>query len=116
MKRISLAVFLSFLALASLGQTSKKAMKQLIDDNFSFAANQYKVLMKNVPPTLMPRTYNPAKQELVTSNTKWWCSGFYPGTLWLIYDGTKDKAIREEAEKRLAILEDIKSYTGNNDL
>ena len=91
-------------------------MKQLIDENMQYAAKQYKVLMQNVSPTLMPRTYDAAKQQVVTSNTKWWCSGFYPGTLWLIYDGTKDKAIRDEAEKRLAIMEEIKNYTGNHDL
>ncbi|MBC7829508.1 MAG: glycoside hydrolase family 88 protein [Chitinophagaceae bacterium] len=91
-------------------------MKQLIDENMTFAAQQYKVLLNNVPPAVMPRSYDSSKDSLVTSNTKWWCSGFYPGTLWMIYDHTKDKAIREEAEKRLGILEPEKHYTGNHDL
>ena len=52
----------------------------------------------------------------MNSDTKWWCSGFYPGSLWLIYEYTKDEAIRKEAEKRLAILEKEKHYTGNHDL
>lgn len=99
-----------------MAQSSKKVMKQLIDENMDFAAQQYKVLMQNVPPTLMPRSFNAAKKELVTSNTKWWCSGFYPGTLWMIYDATRDNVIKEEAEKRLGILEKEKTYTGNHDL
>ena len=88
----------------------------MIDEDLKFAVNQYKVLMKLVPPTLMPRSYDAAKKELVTSDTKWWCSGFYPGTLWMIYDATKDVAIKEEAVKRLGILESTKYYTGNHDL
>lgn len=116
MKRISLCFFALCICANVFAQSSKKAMKQLIDENFAFAAQQYKVLMQKVPPTLMPRTYITAKDSLVTSNTKWWCSGFYPGTLWMIYDATKDPAIKQEAEKRLAIMEEIKYYTGNHDL
>lgn len=97
-------------------QGDKKAMKQLIDDNMQFAAQQYKVLASKVPAGLMPRSYIADKDSLVTSNTKWWCSGFYPGTLWMIYAGTKDGAIKEEAVKRLGILEKEKTYTGNHDL
>lgn len=115
-KKISLVVVLFSLAFAGLAQSSKKAMKQLIEENMLYAAKQYKVLMQHTPATLMPRSYDAAKNQLVTSNTKWWCSGFYPGTLWMIYDETKDEVIRQEAEKRLAILEDIKHYTGNHDL
>ncbi len=80
-------------------------MKQLINQNMEFAVSQYKVLMQQLPATLMPRSFDATKNALITSNTKWWCSGFYPGTLWMIYDATKDNAIKEEAEKRLAILE-----------
>jgi hypothetical protein len=97
-------------------QETKQEMRELIDQNMQFAVQQYKVLMQQVPPTLMPRSYDAAKKELVTSNTKWWCSGFYPGTLWMLYDATKDNAIKEEALKRLSILEDVKTFTGNHDL
>lgn len=116
MKKISLTMVSSVLAIALMAQPSKKVMQQLIADDLRFASQQYKVLMQKVPATVMPRTYAAANDSLVTSNTKWWCSGFYPGTLWMIYAGTKDAVIREEAEKRLAILEKEKTYTGNHDL
>jgi len=116
MKRTSLIVLFSLIGVIAFAQNSRKAMKQLIEENMHFAAQQYKVLMKNVPADLMPRSYDAAKDQLITSNTKWWCSGFYPGSLWLIYGGTGDKDIKEEAEKRLAIQEKEKHYTGNHDL
>jgi unsaturated chondroitin disaccharide hydrolase len=114
--RLSFFLFALGNCLVATAQNSKSSMKQLIDENMAFAAQQYKILAKSVPPTLMPRYYDISKGGLVTSDTKWWCSGFYPGTLWMIYAHTKDEAIRQEAEKRLAILEPEKHYTGNHDL
>lgn len=116
MRKITLFLAACVGSVALLAQPSKKAMKKLIDDNFQFAAQQYKLLAQKTPATVMPRTYLAGNDSLVTSNTKWWCSGFYPGTLWLIYTQTKDAAIKEEAEKRLGILEKEKTYTGNHDL
>ena len=115
MKGLGLAIGISFLTLFCFSQ-NKKEMAKLIEENMKFAAEQYKVLMKNVPADVMPRNYDPARGQLVTSNTKWWCSGFYPGTLLMIYDATKDPIIKTEAEARLAILEKEKTYTGNHDL
>jgi hypothetical protein len=116
MKVLRLTLVFCFFGLIGFGQDNKKLMKQLIADNMRFAAQQYKVLMGNVPPDVMPRSYDAGKDKLVTSNTKWWCSGFYPGTLWMIYDATKDPVLKKEAENRLAILEKEKTYTGNHDL
>lgn len=93
-----------------------QSMSVLIDQQFNFASNQYKVLSKNVPEGVMPITYNAQKNKVETSDTKWWCSGFYPGTLLYIYEYTKDPAIMIEAKSRLAILEKEKHYTGNHDL
>ncbi|MEJ7768738.1 MAG: glycoside hydrolase family 88 protein [Chitinophagaceae bacterium] len=115
MKKMTLTSLLFWIVVASTAQTSKKAMNQLINDNMVYAAKQYKVLMQNTPPKLMPRSLD-STGKLVTSNTKWWCSGFYPGTLWMIFDHTKDTVIKEEALKRLALMEDIKFFTGNHDL
>jgi rhamnogalacturonyl hydrolase YesR len=116
MKVLRLAIAFCFLSLLGFSQGNKKLMKQLIDDNMKFAAQQYKVLMKNVPPDSMPRSYDAGKNKLITSNTKWWCSGFYPGTLWMIYDATKDPELKKEAEDRLTILEKEKINKGTHDL
>lgn len=91
-------------------------MKTLISENIHFAATQYRLLEKNTPDSLMPRNFNPATGKAENSDTKWWCSGFFPGTLWYIYEYTKDPAIRAMAEKRLTILEKEKYFTGNHDL
>ena len=114
--KIKLTIICTILALAGIAQTRKQSMRQLADDNLRFAAEQYKYLMKDLPPDVMPRTYNDSSKHLITSKTSWWCSGFYPGTLWLLYKATKDEALKAEAEKRLGILEKEKLNTGTHDL
>ena len=116
MKVLRLIIAFCLLSLLCFSQGNRKLMKQLIDDNMKFATQQYKVLMKNVPPDSMPRSYDASKNKVITSNTKWWCSGFYPGTLWMIYNSTKDPELKKEAEDRLAILEKEKTNKGTHDL
>lgn len=112
----ALLVIGSSLTKAQKVNSNKSEMKQLIDSQFSFAAKQYKVLAKNVPGDRMPQSYDAKKDKMVTSRTDWWCSGFYPGTLFYIYEYTKDADMLKEAENRLNILEKEKHYTGNHDL
>ena len=119
MKKLLFTVCFLIVAAMANGQKAngkKNQMKQLIDAQFKFAQAQYKVLAKNVPEDVMPKTYYLKSNKVETSDTKWWCSGFYPGSLLYIYEYTKDTAILKEAEKRLSILEKEKHYTGNHDL
>jgi hypothetical protein len=89
-------------------------MATLIDTQLKFAAQQYQVLARTTPPDVMPRSF--AQRKLITSNTQWWTSGFYPGTLWLTYEYTRDPATLAEAERRLAILEKEKHHDGDHDI
>lgn len=93
-----------------------KVMEKLIKENFELAAHQYKILAENTPADVMPRNYSPTENKFTTSKTTWWTSGFFPGSLWYIYEYTKDSAIKAEAEKRLGIIEHVKNYTGDHDL
>lgn len=105
-----------FLGCSEAPKTSKPDMESMIEENFRHAAAQYKILASKIPTDRMPKYYDPRKDSMITSDTKWWCSGFYPGTLWYIYEQTRDEAIRKEAEARLALLEPEKHFTGNHDL
>lgn len=97
-------------------QFSNAEMSKLIKDQFSFAASQYKVLNSNVPDSMMPKTFDQKINKVEVSNTKWWCSGFFPGSLLYIYEHTNDQEVLKIAQKRLAIQEKEKHYTGNHDL
>lgn len=97
-------------------QRKDGSMNKLINQNFSLAVSQYKLLAKNTAPDVMPRSFLAKDNKLVTSKTNWWTSGFFPGSLWYIYEYTKDTAIKSEAERRLAILEKEKYHTKDHDL
>lgn len=115
---IKAALLFSFVCVStiSFAQKKDKEMEKLIEENFLLAAEQYKMLGKNTPPNVMPRNYIDREKKLVTSNTSWWTSGFFPGSLWYIYEQTKDTAIKAEAERRLGILEKEKYHTKDHDL
>ena len=38
--------------------------------------------------TLLPRSFEDG--EITTSSSRWWTSGFFPGTLWLVYEQTRN--------------------------
>ena len=45
-----------------------------------------------------------------------WTSGFFPGSLWYVYEFTGDKAVKEAAIKYTELLNPIREYTGTHDL
>lgn len=117
--KVKLMTALCFLMINSgmlNAQVKDQKMGELIDQQFKFADQQYKVLAKNVPADVMPKTLNATTGEVVTSNTAWWCSGFFPGSLLYIYEYTQDAEILAEAKRRLAILEKEKNNKGTHDL
>ena len=43
-----------------------------------------------------------ADGTLVTSDSHWWCSGFFSGVLWQLYENTGDELLKEYAENYTA--------------
>ncbi|WP_460550931.1 glycoside hydrolase family 88 protein [Ferruginibacter profundus] len=93
-----------------------KKLLQTIEQNFTDAAAQYKVLAKNLPADKFPKTYFPATGKYEFSNSGWWCSGFYPGTLLYLYQQTKDTALYTEAMRILSVLKKEQFNTSTHDL
>jgi hypothetical protein len=96
--------------------TPKPALLRLIDGNLRQAVNQYKVLMGRVPAGRMPKTYTAVMDRLETSDADWWTSGFYPGTLFYLYEFSHDTALLREATDRLQLLEKEQYNKGTHDL
>ena len=94
----------------------QEQMSQLIDMNIERAVTQYKYLASRVPENRLPKTYFAAKDELQTSDTGWWTSGFYPGTLLYLYEATGDQELWDLATQKLDDLEPEQYNTGTHDL
>src|SRR5690606_37633409 len=91
-------------------------MRQLIKENFAFADSQYQYMMTRMPADKMPQSYDEKNNRFIAYQRTWWCTGFYPGSLWYIYEQTGDPVIKKEAERALKVIEPNKTYTGNHDL
>ena len=99
-----------------LGTPPKPELVKAFDQNFIDATAQYKFLGKNLPADKFPRTFYPTTGKYEFSNSGWWCSGFYPGTLLYLYEETKDQSLLTEAERILKVLEKEKNNTTTHDL
>jgi hypothetical protein len=93
-----------------------KALLKTIEQNFNDAAAQYKVLAKNLPADKFPKTFFPVSGKYEFSNSGWWCSGFYPGTLLYLYEQTKDTVLYNEAMRILSVLKKEQFNTSTHDL
>mgnify|MGYP000299452999 CR=1 FL=1 len=91
-------------------------MKNLITENYALAESQYTLMMKSVPSDRLPQSYDANKNQLISREITWWCTGFYPGSLLYIYEQTKNETIKAEALRALKVIEPNQNYTGNHDL
>ncbi len=85
-----------------------------IDGQLDAAVAQIQVLADSVPADRMPRTFQ--ADTSVSSNTAWWTSGFYPGSLLYLYEHAGDERLLQLAKDKLAILEREQYNKGTHDL
>ena len=101
---------------SSEAELTKSISEEKIDSVNQLAANQYLAMSESLEESRYPKTFYPKKNEFESSNSGWWTSGFYPGTLLYIYEETGEDSLKIEAER---ILEDLKreeSNTSTHDL
>jgi hypothetical protein len=94
----------------------QKPMLQVINESLEFSAQQSLGLSKKMVeiPKRLPRTVKDG--ELVTSNDSWWTSGFFPGTLWYLYDYSKSNEIKNVALEMTHRIEKQQYTTDNHDV
>jgi unsaturated chondroitin disaccharide hydrolase len=91
---------------------------------FAFAQHQTKLLLAEAAKAkaaasksnlFSPRNLEP-NGELRLVSSKDWCSGFFPGNLWFLYEYTGDKFWKEQSEPFTALMEGEKNNHGTHDL
>ncbi len=113
--KLLLTGFAFFLILTSCNK--EKSLDKIIDESLAFSVKQY-TLMADImkeKPGLLPRTID-ASGELVTSNSGWWTSGFFPGCLWYLYEYSNDEKLRDYAIEMTKRIEKEKDNKGTHDL
>ncbi len=116
-------LLLAALAVLSLSCCRQESMEELTARVFERAQTQFE-LMDGILSTIMetdstvflyPRSID-KMGGLWTSNYRWWCSGFYPGSLWFVYEYTGDESVRALAEKYTLPLEPLRFRTDDHDV
>lgn len=93
----------------------KKTAIEWADSNLYHAYRQYLYFSRQIPDSVFPRSLD-KDGKLVPSNSGWWCSGFYPGTLLLLQENFRNDTLKKETKEKLKILEKEKFNTTTHDL
>ncbi len=106
------AILLFFMVVIS---TITYGQENLIQKNLSTAIIQYKAMDIVLPNNLFPRSVN-NDGSLMTNESHWWTSGFYPGSLWYLFEYSGDTAIYRAAIKKLKVVEIEKKNYRDHDI
>lgn len=108
-------ILLLVLLYALTACAKQEPMEQLIDRVFAVAKEQCVEMDSHLTDNTLPRTLS-ADGKLVTSSRFWWCSGFYPGSLWYVYEYTKNEKVKELAIKNTLKLDSVQYVTRDHDV
>ncbi|NMH28659.1 glycoside hydrolase family 88 protein [Flavobacterium silvaticum] len=89
---------------------AQKIPADKIDAAFIQSQKQYSLLANSATAGHYPKTYHADKNAVETSDSGWWCSGFFPGTLVLLDEVKPAAGLKKKA---IGILSDLKKEQFN---
>lgn len=92
--------------------------KDFVSSNAGFAQKQLAHMLKDTETLnriAFPRTTD-KEGKMITTSMYDWTPGFFPGSLWYLYEQTKDPVWKREAVKWTEKLEPLKDFTQHHDL
>ncbi|MBR4996099.1 MAG: glycoside hydrolase family 88 protein [Alistipes sp.] len=115
MKRFLLCAVSLFAILLS-GCTASDPLKKELEQALKVAVEQDKqqAIRMNGFETKLPRTFE--KGEVKFADARGWVCGFFPGSLWLLYEHTGDAELKTLAEQYTRRVESAKDDKGTHDL
>ncbi len=112
--KFSIVLALILFATTFISATNYKDIKWLktaIDrsqEQLLAASEAYKTTQKN------PRTFD--KGKVIFASPKDWTCGFFPGSLWYMFELTKNEHFKTEAEYYTGLLESVQNRTNTHDV
>lgn len=113
MKNYLVICLFSFM-LSGCATTLEPSMEYVVDYALDRAVTQYKQMYAVIDsiPEMLPRSVD-KNGALETSDSYFWTSGFYPGTLWYLYEYAKDERLKDMAS-RMSDRVEIQKYNKDN--
>lgn len=108
-----LAVFFSCTA----PKQNEQPLGEIIDESLALATAQSLLMAESLKdqPDRLPQTID-KDGKLVTCNSAWWVSGFFPGVLWYLYENKPTETLKDWAVNYTLRVEDQKFTTDNHDV
>lgn len=113
--KLIISAFLA-VSIMSCKATSDVNIMQVIDTSLDKATVMSLNMAKSLEPDslLLPRSFKDNK--LITSTSKWWCSGFFPGTLWYLYENKPTEELKKYAQQYTDRVKNEQFTTDNHDV
>lgn len=118
MKKYFIPFFLiAFLWMTSCASVSRKHLSRIIPQSIHTAVEQAYAMAESLreDTILLPKSID-ENGNLLTSDSRWWGSGFFPGSLWYLYELTGEDSLRVLAESFTRRIEREKFTTNNHDV
>ena len=116
-KTLILAGLVIGLLLPSCSNNSNDMMSSVIEKGLKRSIEQSEFMAASLmdQPDRLPKTTE-KDGTLVTSDTHWWCSGFFSGTLWMLYEATGNETLKKYAENYTMRIEKEQYALDTHDL
>ena len=111
------AIWLTGLLLLSCNSTpQEEPLADVIERGLKVSTEQALLMAKELEHQegRLPKSVKEGKLE--TSDCYWWCSGFFPGELWYLYENQPTPELKRYAELFTERLEDVQHVTNNHDV
>lgn len=110
-------MFAALLWLASCSNVpQEEPLTDVIERGLTVSTEQALRMAKELEPQdgRLPKSIKDGKLE--TSDCYWWCSGFFPGELWYLYENNPTPELERYAKLFTERLEEVQYVTNNHDV
>lgn len=102
---------------ASCSNTPKEEpISSVVERGLDRAEHQSLLMAKKLEPMEGKLPKSIKNDSLETSDYSWWCSGFYPGVLWYLYENNPTPELKKYAEEFTGRIEKAKNIKYSHDL
>ena len=91
--------------LAGCAGSGREPLETVVDKALAGAERQTLLMAEKYSARegRLPRTWE--NGEDVSSDSRWWCSGFFPGVLWYVYENGRNPRVLEYARSHPELLD-----------
>lgn len=111
-----ITLILTFLFLTISCTKKEEPIEEVVDRGLKVATEQALLMAKYLETKEGQLPKSVKNDSLETSGYEWWCSGFFPGELWFIYENSRNEEVKKYAEMYTERVEPAKFLTNTHDL